>query len=140
VTAKDETIADKLVGTQVDFGVGYRIILNVGEPDESRLELDAAPSYVLPGRILINDRSRFDLRWLASGFDWRYRNRFNATRAFKVCKVRFAPYGEFEGYYNIPTSAWNKLTYTAGVTFDLTRRADLQAYYEREHDVGSKPP
>lgn len=70
----------------------------------------------------------------------RYRNRFNVTRAFKVRRIRFSPYGEFEGYYNFPTSDWNKLTYTAGVTFDMTRRADLQAYYEREDDVGSKPP
>jgi hypothetical protein len=129
------TSVAKIFGNQVMFGVGYRGIV---PSDENRIELDVTPRYLLPARLVFEDRSRIDLRFLPSSFDWRYRNRPTLSRALKIRRLRIAPYAEMEAYYDIPSSSWNKFTYTGGATIDLGKRFDIQPYYERQHNLHSK--
>jgi Protein of unknown function (DUF2490) len=135
----EERTAEKLMGNQIVFGAGYRAVLNTDKPDENRVELDVTPSYLLPGRVLVDDRNRIDLRSLSTGFSWRYRNRASITRPFKMHRLKLAPYSEVEAYYDIESGFWDKITYTFGVTIDLPKNTDVQTYYERQHNIHTSP-
>lgn len=67
------------------FGIGYRYLAGINQAPENRIELDATPQFPLPWRIQAGDRSRIDLRFIeGNGFSWRYRNRLNVQRTFRI--------------------------------------------------------
>src|SRR5208283_3630777 len=72
------------------FGVGYRYLAGINQAPENRIEIDAAPQIPLPLGIQASDRNRIDLRFIeGKAFSWRYRNRLNVQRTFKVHRFVF---------------------------------------------------
>ena len=122
------------------FGVGYRYLAGINQAAENRIELDFTPQASLPWGILVGDRNRFDLRFIdGSGFSWRYRNRLNAQRTFKIHRFVFSPYAQGEVFYSSSAGSWNKTTYQFGADMPFGKRFDLELYYERDNNVGSVP-
>ncbi|MFZ1007704.1 MAG: hypothetical protein WAN65_12760 [Candidatus Sulfotelmatobacter sp.] len=122
------------------FGVGYRYIAGINQAPESQGQLDFAPQFPLPLGIQASDRNRIDLRFVeGSNFSWRYRNRLNLQRTFKVHRLVFSPYAQVEVYYNIIPGSWNKQAYQFGSDFPFGKRFDLEIYCEHDHNVGSTP-
>jgi hypothetical protein len=122
------------------FGVGYRYLAGVNQTPENRLEVDVAPQFPLPLGIQASDRSRVDLRFIeGSAFSWRYRNRINLQRTFKVHRFVFSPYAQTEFFYSSNPGSWNKTTYQFGSDFPFGKRFDFELYFERDKNVGSIP-
>ena len=55
------------------FGLTYRYIHNVDKAAENRLQFDVSPKYPLPKDMLLDDRSRVELRIISGDVTWRYR-------------------------------------------------------------------
>jgi hypothetical protein len=133
-TTRDDSNRNRLTG-----GVGYRSISATDKPDENRIQLDLAPRFQLPGRMLLDDRDRIDLRFISGNFTWRYRNRLTLQRTFKIHAFPVTPYARGEVYYDISSNMWNRTTYSLGGTIGLTKRTEIRPYYERENNTGSSP-
>lgn len=109
------------------FGIGYRDLAGINQAPENRLELDATPQFPLPWRIQAGDRSRVDLRFIeGSGFSWRYRNRLNAQRTFRIHQFVFSPYAQAEVFYSSTTESWNKTTVQFGADGPFRKRFDFE--------------
>jgi len=122
------------------FGIGYRFIAGINQEPENRIELDFTPQFPLPWRIQAGDRSRVDLRFIeGSGFSWRYRNRLNVQRTFRIHRVVFSPYAQAEVFYSSSTDSWNKTTVQVGADFPFRKRLDFEPYYEHDNNIGSTP-
>jgi hypothetical protein len=139
LSSERRTTADDSERNLLTFGVGYRSISATDKAEENRIELDLAPKYPLPAGMLLDDRNRIDLRFIADNFTWRYRNRLTLQRTFEIHSVKVTPYARGEVFYDISSSSWNKTTYALGGTVGLTKRIDLEPYYERENNTGSTP-
>ena len=122
------------------LGAGYKYLAGINQEPENRIELDFTTQLPLPGRILLADRNRVDLRFIqASDFTWRYRNSLSAQRTLKIHRFVFSPYAQVEVYYSRSANSWNKTTVQAGVDLPFGKRFDIQPYYERDNNIGSTP-
>ncbi len=98
---------------------------------------DVTPRYQFPGRILMSDRSRFEVRWIDSDPSFRYRNRLRFERPFALFKREFAPYVNGEAFWDSRYRSWNKFRYGGGVEFQLFKipylgKSALELSYDRE--------
>lgn len=134
-----QTTGDDANRNLLTGGIGYRAISSTAKPEENRIELDLAPRFQLPGSMLLDDRNRIDLRFISGNFTWRYRNRLTLQRTFKIHAFTVTPYARAEVYYDISSNEWNKMTYSSGGVISLTKRMDIEAYYQRENNIGSTP-
>jgi hypothetical protein len=118
--------------------VGYRFIHPyTGEsPDEHRGVLEATARYPLVGGLLVSDRNRLDIRSIGGDQSWRYRNRLTVEREFSIGRFRFGPYARGEVYYDSRFDKWSRTALTAGSVFPITRRFELEGYYEHQNDTG----
>lgn len=119
------------------FGAGYRYIPAVNNPDENRAELEFTPRYYFPGRFLLSNRNRFDLREIGGSFSWRYRPRLTLERSCRVLAVSFSPYAQGELFYDSRYGIWNKNIWEFGVIFSAGRRLDVKPYYAHSNDSRS---
>ena len=111
-------------------GVGYERLQPSGE---NRLVIQATPRYLPGAGILFTDRSRFEFRWLETGYDFRYRNKLAIQRSFKVEKFRFTPYASGEVYWARNLHAFNENQYAFGVQLPFKRWLMLDTYYQRQN-------
>ncbi len=121
------------------LGVTYRSINNVDKPNENRLQFDMTPRYRLPADLLLADRNRIELRIISGGVTWRYRNRLTVQRTFVFRHLALTPYGRVEGFYDISKGYWSEATYSGGANITLTKRIEIEPYYERQDIYGSSP-
>jgi hypothetical protein len=119
------------------FGIGYRYLTNLDKPSENRVILELTPRYYLPWGILASDRNRFELRIISGNLTWRYRNRLNLERSFKIKFLRFTPYAQGEVYYYSQYGLWNKDSYTFGSIFPVHRRIEIKPYFQHDNDSRS---
>lgn len=95
--------------------------------------LDGTLRYAFKGKILMSDRNRFELRWINSKPDFRYRNRIQFERPIRIFRRNVSPYGAAEAYWDDKVSKWNLFRFTGGVEFPLFRRTSLDIKFERQH-------
>jgi hypothetical protein len=121
--------------------VGYHYIhpYSGDNPDEQRGVLEATARYPLVSGILVSDRNRMDFRFVGVEYSWRYRNRLTVEREFSIGRFRFAPYVRAEAYYDSRFDKWNRTALTAGSVFPITKRFELEGYYEHQNDSGGSP-
>ena len=92
--------------------VGYRYMPTTDGPTENRGVLEATGRYPLLRGVLLSDRNRADLRFIAGEFSWRYRNRITAERTFAIRSYHFSPYIRAEVYYDGNLHKWSRTTET----------------------------
>jgi len=95
--------------------------------------------FSIPGKLLLAERNRFDLRIINGDFIPRYRNRLTLERPFKTGPFELAPYLQTEVTYDWKYDAFNRVRYTAGVDWTATRIVVLESYYTRQRDTRSSP-
>jgi hypothetical protein len=93
-----------------------------------------------PKKVLVSDRSRFELRWVDGDPSFRYRNRLLLERPFRMFKRKFTPYGSAEAYWDSRFRTWNKFRYTGGVEVPLLWRSTIDLSYTRERCVTCRDP
>lgn len=118
------------------LGAGYEY-LQTDQNDQTRREhriiLQSTPRYLHDTGVLLQDRNRVELRWVAGNFSARYRNKLALQRGFKVDKVRFTPYASGELFYDGNHHSWNQNQYAFGVQLPYKKRLMLDAYYLRQN-------
>ena len=123
--------------------IGYRYLPSyTGGAAEQRGVLEATPRYPLKGflgDVLVSDRNRVDLRLIDGESSWRYRNRLSAEREFSIGRVRLNPYARFEVYYDSRHSKWSRTELQVGSSFPVTRRWELESYFDYINDSSESP-
>jgi hypothetical protein len=117
---------------------GYRYLnsLTGDSPSEQRVVLQATARVPLPANILASLRGGFDLRWISgSPFSWRYRTRLMFERSFAIRSYGFTPYIRGEFFYDSRYSKISRTALAIGSTFPLTKRIELEPYFEYQHDT-----
>jgi hypothetical protein len=135
--------ADAARGKYVFVRAGYNYSLsNRGQTDEpatNTIVAEGTARVPLPWGILTSDRSRFDMRWVGSDFQPRYRNRLRLERQFQAGKLGIDPYVHAEFFYDFDDGKWNRTVFTAGVEVAVSRTVTVETYYQRQNNVDSTP-
>jgi len=134
---------------------GYRYGSGLGENDdgfrEHRILTEQILKKRLPGDLLLSDSSREDFRFLNGGFSFRYRNRVQLEREFRVFKGRtMTPYVGGAISYDTRYDVWNRNRFAVGLMTSLRRgplvkvllpkhQIILDLYYLHQNDSRSSP-
>ena len=120
--------------------VGYRYLDSFsGNPDEHRVVLEATPRFPLVGGVLVSNRLRTDLRFIDGGYSWRFRSRLSVEKEVSIGRVRMTPYVRGELFYDSRPDEWSRTEWIGGAAFALTRRVELEGYFDHQHDTGGNP-
>src|SRR5205085_873263 len=95
--------------------------------------LDATLRYGFPWKLLVSDRNRFELRWVNSKPDFRYRNRLLLERPMKISVLKLSPFGGAEAYWDDRFTKGNLFRFTGGMEVPLVRRLSMDVRFERQH-------
>ena len=122
------------------FTIGYRYLPYPGGPPTNRLEpmltLNAPVRHL---KVLLSDRNRFDLDWQNGAFTWRYRNRLQLQRTWRVGSYHLSPYAMAEFFYESQYSKWADTALYAGCDLPIGRHFQFSPYYEHQNQTGSSP-
>ena len=130
---------DDLKSMPVVLIVGYRYLPSSVQPAIQRFQPIVLLHIPFPGRTLLTDRNRADLDWSNGSFHWTYRNRTTAEHRVTIHSYHPAPYGAAEFAYQSEFSKWSITRLFAGCLLPLTRRIQLDAYYEHVNNTGPHP-
>ena len=122
---------------------GYRYLPSYsGGSTENRGLLEATAKYPLTrhfGHVLLSNRNRIDFRVIDGEYSWRYRNRLSTEREFSVGPVRLNPYARFEVFYDSRFGEFSKTELMVGASFPITKRCELEGYFDHQLDTGRAP-
>jgi hypothetical protein len=123
------------------FLTGYRYITSLGQGSapERRWVVEMTSRFPLPGKLVLSDRSRGEMRFLSSGFSTRYRNRLQAERDLNPGGYRFTPYASAEAFYDTRYDTWNRMRYILGIRFPARGHFILETYFQHQNDRQSTP-
>jgi hypothetical protein len=125
------------------FRGGFRYITSLsGQPHlEHRWLVELNSRYPLPGKVVVSDRNRGELRFISrQTFSTRYRNRLQIERESSFGPVLLTPYVNGELFYDTRYDIWNRNRYSAGVRIPAGNTLTVDAYYLRQNDSRSNPP
>ncbi len=100
---------------------------------ENRAVMAVTPRWRPYRRWLLQDRNRFEFRWVDGVYSTRYRNRIQLERDFLVGAFRFTPYASAEFFYDFAKGSWDEQHYSAGVQWPYRRILMLETYYLYQH-------
>jgi Protein of unknown function (DUF2490) len=122
-------------------GYQYRTTLDPSAPyNENRIVLETTSRYLLPGKVVISDRNRGDLRFIGGKpFSTRYRNMLQVERDLRLAKRVFTPYANAEVFWDSRYDAWVREQYAGGVQIPLRGTNVLDVYYLRQNNTQSTP-
>jgi Protein of unknown function (DUF2490) len=123
----------------VTLAMGYRYLPSGTGPATNRFEPILLLHIPSPGRLLITDKNRADLDWSNGSYKWRYRNRISVQRRVTIHSYHPGPYVSAEFLYESPYSKWAYTRLYAGCLLPITKRLQVDLYYEHENNTG-KPP
>jgi Protein of unknown function (DUF2490) len=110
-----------------------------GTKREHRVFIQTTPKYMLPAGFLLQDRSRAEFRWTDGTYNFRYRNKLIAQRAFKVNNFRYTPYASGELFWDRNKQVWNQNHYAFGVQIPYKKLLMLDTYYLRQNCTTCNP-
>jgi len=123
---------------------GFRYISSLanGAPYlEHRWIVDCTPQYPLPGKIIVSDRSRGEMRFISGKpFSTRYRNKLQLERDFAIGRFVYTPYINGEVFYDTRYDAWDQNRYSAGVQVPAGAHVVLETYFLRQNHSRSASP
>jgi hypothetical protein len=121
----------------LSFAANYELTKSFGPSTTSigqKAMFDVTPRYSLPGRILVQNRVRFEFRAAEGDKDFWFRDRLRVERKFKVGKMRFRPYFAGEIIWTKDADSWNRNVLSTGVEFTFVRkRAMVDINYQRKN-------
>lgn len=118
------------------LGSGYEFLRTDqgnGVKSEHRLLFQLTPKYVLGPKLLAQDRSQLEFRWIGGQYNFRYRNKLMVSRQFKIDRVRFAPYVSGELFWDRNRHAWTENQYSFGAQIPYRKLLALDVYYMHQN-------
>jgi Protein of unknown function (DUF2490) len=120
--------------------MGYRYLPEAnGGAATNRLEPVVTSRFPVSKRILLTDRSRFDLDWKNADFTWRYRNRLQVEGPVSIGSYHLTPYASVEPFYQSQYGKWSETAIYAGCILPIRRHVQFDPYYEHQNQTGKKP-
>jgi uncharacterized protein DUF2490 len=153
---------ESTVGVHVDYTInkrfsfrgGYRYGFSSNDANpfrEHRIVAEQTIKQELPLAILLSDRNREDFRFVDGKFSFRYRNRIQFEREFRMLGRSFTPHGSVEVFHDSRFDLWNRNRLTAGTQIQMKRgfpllrelsprrQVILDLYYTKQTDSRSDP-
>jgi len=125
---------------QLQFRAGYAYTASRGQsPATSTIDAEGTFRLLLPAKILVSERNRFDLNFTSGKFDPRYRNRIRLERSFGFGQTKLIPYANGEFFYGFNAGRWIKTRAAAGVDVQAWERFVPEVYVQRDYNHGSGP-
>lgn len=125
-------------------GAGFRYISSLADGPpflEHRWSVECTPRYPLPGKLIVSDRSRGEMRFISrQAFSARYRNKLQLERDFNIGHFVYTPYLYDEVFYDTRFDVWNRNRYSAGVQVPAGAHLVVDTYYIRQNQSRSTPP
>ncbi len=122
------------------FSIGYRYLPYPDDPPTNRLEPVLTVNLPTPRvKVLVSDRNRLDLDWNNGVFGWRYRNRLQLQRTWRIGSYHLSPYASVEVFYQSLYSKWADTALYAGCNLPIGKHFDLNPYYEHQNQTGKSP-
>ncbi len=90
--------------------------------------------HYLPGAILLEGRTRADLRWLEDGYSTRYRFRIEVNRDYTALDRVITPYFQAEAFYDTRYDGWARQLYQAGAEIAVIRHFRVEPSVARQVD------
>ena len=118
------------------IGVGYEYLDTQGSASpkyENRLKAEATGRHRPSGALLIEDRNRFEFRWVNGAYSSRYRNRLRVEVDVRHNAFRYTPYLSAEVFYDWSKDSWNEAQYSIGIQWPYRRTWVLDTYYLRQN-------
>jgi hypothetical protein len=116
----------------VSAAIGYEYLRKTksgGQPsNENRLLVESTPRYAPGAGFLLLNRQRMEFRWIDGAYNFRYRFKVKAQRAFNINRFRFTPYASGELFWDRNRHSWNQNEYAFGVQLPFRRRLMLDTY------------
>ncbi len=116
---------------------GYHRIVSSGE-SEQRMVFEASPRYPLMSGAVVSARNRIELRF-RDDYSWRFRTRIMGEREFAIGRFSATPYVRAEFYYDSKAAKWSRTAITAGSTFPIRKRSEIELYVEHQNDTADSP-
>jgi hypothetical protein len=120
------------------FAIGYRYLPSPGSPAVNRLEPTLTLNFPAR-RFLLSDKNRADLDWTKGVLSWRYRNRVQVEKRFKIYGYHPAPYASAEFFYESKYTKWSTTALYAGCLFPVVKRVEFDTYYVHQNNTGLQP-
>ncbi len=143
--SRDTSYRQIEVGTYVDWRVASYLVLGGGysylySPDAHSENEDRAMAegtlgvHLLP-ELHLEDRNRFEFRWVGGVYSTRYRNRLRLGRLLAFDHNHpVTPYVEVEIYYEFNKEAITKIQPQIGAVLELTHSLTLDGAYVHQND------
>jgi hypothetical protein len=126
----------------VTTAAGYEYLYTVDGPStkvENRLGVEITPRTRPFARWLVEDRNRFEFRWVNDKYSTRYRNRLSVERDVVIDGVKLTPYASAEFFYSWGSDSWDEEQYSLGLQVPWRHLAQLQVYYLRQECTSCEP-
>jgi Protein of unknown function (DUF2490) len=123
----------------LQLSVGFRYVPSPDKPHTERMIVAGTFHVPLFAKILLSDRSRWDLDWSENQFTWRYRNRSTLERRIAIGSYHPAPYVSVEPFYQSQYEKWSTTALYAGCLFPVGKRFEFDPYYEHQNITGKHP-
>lgn len=90
--------------------------------------------HYLPAGILVEVRTRADLRWFEDGYSTRYRIRIEVNRDFTVLDHVITAYFQAEDFYDTRFDEWARQFYQVGAEVTVTKHFRVEPSVARQVD------
>ncbi len=121
------------------LSIGYRYLPSPDAPPENRFEPVLTFHFPMKGKVLLSDRNRADLDWKDKGFSWRYRNRVEFERTWRIYSYHLSPYASVEFFYQSQYEKWSDTAIYVGCLFPVGEHVQFNPYYEHQNNTGKAP-
>ena len=122
---------------------GYKYKLSFDETPpvhENRPDVAVTLRWVFPEDILVSNRACWEFRFVSgSPFSWRYRDRVEIEKDFKIRRYTFTCYIAAEPFFNSKTGTWDRFRFMGGTVLPLGRRFAIEPYYLRQIVTDGQP-
>ena len=128
--------------SKVTGGVGYEYVATDvpgNDKREDRLVLTVTPRARPAARWLVEDRNRFEFRWVNGKYSTRYRNRLTVEHDLKFSDFRMTPFAAVELYYSFSSGTLDEEQYSIGLQFPFHPVAMVEVYYLRQQCTSCEP-
>jgi hypothetical protein len=107
--------------------------------DINRIEPVVTFHFPMGAKFLLSDRNRADLDWQNRSLSWRYRNRVEIERTFRIGSYHPAPNVGVEFFYDSRYDKWSDTAIYAGCLFPIGKRLGFEPYYQHQNNTGKSP-
>jgi hypothetical protein len=129
------------VASFLALGGGYSYLYSpdAHSENEDRAMVEGTVGFHLPAELHLEDRNRFEFRWVGGVYSTRYRNRLRLARPVGFDHDRtVTPYIEVEVYYQFNKEAITKVQTQIGAVWQVSNTLTLDgAYLHQNSESGS---